>query len=399
MSKITKLSAKKILDSRGEWTIEVGLELDGKFQVQAAVPQGKSVGSHEAVDLPDDQAVVAVEKIIASSLIGRDFTTQRQLDDELIKLDGTKNKSKLGADSLLGISMAFCRAMALAGGLPLWKHISNQFSFTPNLQTRLFVNVINGGKHAGNNLDFQEYLLIPKAGNMADSVDMAKLMYKKLGEILAKRFGDEVLNVGDEGGYAPDCKDNVQPFEFLHESISVCGYQDKVDVGVDVAASSFSKKPADLVAIYKEIKSRWPNFIYLEDPFGEDDFASFSSVTADMGGDVLITGDDLTVTNVEKIKEAVEKKSANAVIIKPNQIGTITEAADAVAFAKESGWQVVASHRSGETNDDFIADFAVGVGAFGLKLGSPARGERVAKYNRLIEISKEDRLLGSSASK
>jgi enolase len=253
---------------------------------------------------------------------------------------------------------------------------------------RLFVNVINGGRHAGNNLDIQEYLVIPKAENLREATRVAADFYRALREALAKRKGPLAANLGDEGGFAPNFKDNLEPLRIMKTVARALRVSGKVDFGIDAAASSM-RRSAPRFALYAEMRRQF-GIIYLEDPFPEDDFGAHAKLRAKLGKQVLVSGDDLTATNVARMEEARTEGSINAVIIKPNQIGTVSEALAAVRFARENGWAVVASHRSGETNDDFIADFAYGAQADGIKLGAPARGERIAKYNRLLEIEEKE---------
>ncbi|HVO28772.1 MAG TPA: phosphopyruvate hydratase, partial [Candidatus Paceibacterota bacterium] len=293
------------------------------------------------------------------------------------------------------------RASAMAKGEPLWKHIRGGFGMpVPHsravVHPRLFMNVVNGGLHAGNDLDFQEYLIIPKAGTFRESVEIGTAVYRALGDALARAKGRGARNLGDEGGYAPNFKDDLEPFRILRAVTRKLKLSEKVDFGMDAAATDIKGlKPDELADVYVKL-AREDGFIYLEDPFAENAFGAFALFTARFGGNggtggkpLWIAGDDLTTTNVRRMELAHAERSVNAVIIKPNQIGSVTEALDAVRAARKYGWAVVVSHRSGETNDDFIADLAYGIGADGLKLGAPARGERVAKYNRLLAIEKK----------
>lgn len=396
MAKIKKISAGVILDSRGEQTLEVRLTLSDGKSVVASVPQGKSTGSHEAKCVSAERAVMAIEKIISPKLRNKDPKAQKEIDDMLIRLDGTPNKRALGANALLAVSIAVVKAGALAQDMPLWKHIQklngvavkrvrNGISYP-----RLYINAINGGLHAGNNLDFQEYLVIPKARALAESVAMGTRIYRELGNALAQSKGAGAKNVGDEGGFAPDFKNNLEPFAVLQRVVKKLGWQNKIDFGLDAAVSAIAPgKHAKLTALYKKLTSTYP-CIYLEDPFGEEEFAAFAKLRAALPAPLLVAGDDLTTTNVKRMEKAYKNNSVNAVIIKPNQIGTVSEALDAARLARKLKWGIVVSHRSGETNDDFIADFAYGVGADGFKLGAPCRGERIAKYNRLLKIESSE---------
>jgi enolase len=392
--KIKSLSAHKILDSRGTWTVEVMLETKDGVRAMASAPQGKSAGSSEARALPAEQAVQNVNQRIAPRTKRKDFKDQVTLDAFLCELDGTPSKAKLGANATLPISIAFTRAMAAQKKMPLWKYIRSQagngaVAKGTLVHPRLFINVVNGGLHASNNLDFQEYLIIPRCRTIAESVDVGIKLYHALGEALEKMKGENAVNLGDEGGFAPDFKNNREPFQIMQSVAKKLHLENKVDFGMDAAATDV-KKIGD-----KKLEETYLGLVrdyrltYIEDPFSEKDFLAFAALNLHFKGKTLIAGDDLTTTNVRNMKKAYAEESVNAVIIKPNQIGTVTEALGAVRLARKYGWAVIASHRSGETNDDFIADFAYGVRADGLKLGAPARGERIAKYNRLLQIESE----------
>jgi enolase len=389
---IRSLTARPILDSRGEWTVEAHVTLVNGAQAIASVPQGKSTGSAEARALPAEKAVRNINTVIAPKLAGKEFHDQASLDAALNKIDGTPIKSKLGANAILAVSIAFLRASARASGMPLWRHIGELYGVPPRRRAapklRLFINVINGGLHAGNNLHFQEYLVIPNCKTISESIDVGIKLYHALGETLAKRKGKTAKNLGDEGGYAPEFKDDLEPFRIMQGLVKKMKLVKAIDFGMDAAATDARLKPEEARKIYtKLIRAFRP--IYLEDPFGEEDFEGFASFTKKFGERIWIAGDDLTTTNVRRMERAHAEGSVNAVIIKPNQIGSVTEAFAAVRAARAYGWKVVVSHRSGETEDDFIADFAYGVRADGIKLGAPARGERIAKYNRLLAIEGE----------
>lgn len=388
--KIKKISARQILDSRGDWTVEADLELKSGIVARASVPQGKSVGAYEAATVPADKAVQAINKIISAAVTKREFTDQRELDEFLIKLDDTPAKTRFGANALLAVSMAFARGCAVESGVPLWQYLRKNFGIKnkPKKLPQLFINVINGGLHAGNNLLFQEYLVIPRAETFSEAVGLGRQVYFGLRQYLENNFGERDLNVGDEGGFAPNFSDELEPFVVLARVVRQLSLKEKIDFGADVAANNVHYDAKMLAEIYHDLRQGF-GIIYMEDPFREDDLKNFSELTKKFGDSVLVTGDDLTATNAARMEGARAAGAVNAVIIKPNQIGTVTEAWDAAALAKSWGWEVVASHRSGETNDDFIADFAVAVEAYGLKLGAPARGERTAKYNRLLEIEQE----------
>ena len=386
MVTISKILARPILDSRGEWTIEATLLLSSGALITASVPQGKSTGTYEAKTVSPKKAVWNIEHIILPRLKGKDPRNQRVIDELLMSLDKTPGKSRIGGNTMLAVSIAAARAGGIAKKIPLWKHIRSVSGLRGPFKTpRLYINVINGGLHAGNNLIFQEYLVIPRAKNISDAVRMGTALYQRIGEDLAKKKGKGATNVGDEGGYASNFTNAFEPFSIIRKVATSLGFASKIDLGLDAAASKINRPAHSLKILYQNMKSKFGLF-YLEDPFKENDWKNFSALCKKTKQKPSITGDDLTVTNIRRMEEAKKKCAVNAVIIKPNQIGTVSEAIDAVRFARRAGWLVVASHRSGETNDDFIADFAYGVGADGLKLGAPARGERIAKYNRLLEI-------------
>ncbi len=385
---ISKISARPVLDSRGFWTIETSIELTDKTRVSASVPHGKSTGTHEAKDVSADEAVQNIEAVISPEIISKEFFSQVDIDGVLKKF------RKCGESAILSISIAYARAVSATAHVPLWKHIEFLIHDCPDRvrsgvqYPRLFMNVINGGLHAGNNLNFQEYLLIPKASTFRENILIGTQVYHELGNVLSELKGKGAVNVGDEGGYAPDFKNNAEPFEIISKVAEKLGFRDKIDLGLDAAASNILMDSEKLTSIYRNLYKDF-NLSYFEDPFGEESFFEFASLHKEFGKGVLVAGDDLTVTNTERIKEAYKKGSVNAVIIKPNQNGTVSDAVEAVRFAREYKWSVIVSHRSGETDDDFIADFAYGVGADGFKLGAPARGERIAKYNRLLAIDKK----------
>jgi enolase len=419
--KIKSIKAREILDSRGNPTIEVELETDfGKFW--ASVPSGASKGKYEAVELRDGgkryngkgvlKAIKNINKIIAPRLKGREVKKQREIDELLIKLDGTKNKSKLGVNAILAVSMAVCRAGANAKNLPLWKYI-NQLAEngSPNMPRPCF-NVIEGGVHAGNELDFQEFLIIPGAKPFQNSLQIASEIYQELKNLIKEKYIDLAINLGDEGGFAPPVRVPEEALNLILEAAKNLNYQNKIKIVLDIAASQFYEEKEyktkfgvftseDLLKYYLDLIKKYP-IIGLEDPFAEDDLAGWRKLNLKIDSSIckkllalthesfcLIIGDDLLATNPKRIKMAKEKELCNAMIIKPNQIGTVTETIGAVKLAKGFGWKIIVSHRSGETNDDFISDFAVGAGADFIKAGAPARGERVAKYNRLLKIAEE----------
>ncbi|MDB4978682.1 MAG: hypothetical protein JWM56_868 [Candidatus Peribacteria bacterium] len=417
MPTISSLTARQILDSRGTPTIEVDCLLsDGSFG-RAAVPSGASTGSHEALELRDGdkklyqgksvyKAVANVKGPILSKLKGMSVSDQRLIDTALIQLDGTDNKSILGANAILGVSMAVCRARSVSDKKSLWQSLAEQYGVELSGKITLpmpMMNVINGGKHADSGLSFQECMIIP--------VDFASFSE-------ALRAGDEIFMtlkkllhdaghstaVGDEGGFAPHVKDSKEAFAFLMQAIDAAGYTGRVKLGIDAAASEFyadgtynvdGKKltSAELTAYYQELMREYP-LISLEDSHSEDDWDGFASLLA-ASAHTQIVGDDLLVTNVKRIEEALRKKAANAVLIKVNQIGTISETVDAIQLAQKNGWNAVVSHRSGETEDTFIAHLAVGLQTGQIKTGSLSRTDRVCKYNELLRIEEE---LGEKAA-
>lgn len=365
---IKSIKAREILDSRGDPTVEVRLESDrGVFR--ASVPAGVSRGKHEAVALEASVAVKNVNEIIAPEIKGKDPTKQKEIDELMIEMDGTENKSKLGANAILATSIAVCRAGAVAKDVPLWKYIS-QIAGTKSSLPKTSILLIEGGAHAKNELDFQEFMIIVK-------FQRAKEIYQKLGDILG-------VGVGLEGGFAPQISDIEQALD----SIMQAAKGGDVKIGLDCAASQIKNKNKYNLDFYQDLVKKYP-IVFLEDPFGEDDWQSFQEVTKALGKKIDIIGDDLLTTNIERMKKAESKKACNGAIIKPNQIGTVTETIEAAKLAKSYGWKVMVSHRAGETNDDFIADLAVGVGADFIKAGGPTKEERVVKYNRLIKIEEE----------
>lgn len=413
-SKIKKISAREILDSRGNPTLEVEVETNlGKFL--ASVPSGASKGKYEAVELRDGgkryggkgvlKAVKNINEIIAPRLKGRDSTNQKKIDQILIELDGTKNKSKLGANAICGVSMAVCRAGATTKNLPVFKYLYTLFSTI--VKNRVSVprpafNIINGGAHAGNDLDFQEFMVCPKGKNFSENLKIGAEIYYLLKEIIQKKYGKSATNLGDEGGFAPPIKFPEEALKLILIASQRLNYEKKISIILDVAASQFfdGKKyntkfgnfsGEKLAKYYIRLIENYP-IEGIEDPFAQDDFESWKNFTSNIQhhkSNVVIIGDDLLVTNPERITMAKEKLLCNGAIIKINQIGTVSEAIESVKLAKLFGWKVIVSHRSGETNDDFIADFAVGISADFIKTGAPARGERVAKYNRLLKIEEE----------
>lgn len=397
--RIDHIEARSILDTRGRATIETTLSANA-LSATASVPSGKSTGSHEACELRDAddsvaQAIAHVNEEIAKAIVGQRFDTPDDLDDFLIRLDGTANKSRLGANAILSVSIAAQRLSAILMDVPLWKAISDRANTTP-AAPRLFVNVMNGGAHANFKLPFQEYLLVIE-GKTSEALPIAQEIFAKLGEKLGN------APMGDEGGYAPTFETLEKPFEILTELVTK---YPNTSIAIDAAASELlhdgnyellGKKytPDELATIYRELVERFP-IHSIEDPFAENAGGDFAKLTATLnspstplGTTTLVVGDDLTVTDPVRIKDAAEHKEINAVLIKPNQIGTVKEAIDAVRATYAAGFKAVASHRSGETNDTFIADFAYGIGAHGLKAGGFGQRERMVKYERLLAIEHE----------
>ncbi len=415
MNNIKNIKAREILDSRGNPTIECEITLDNGLKAWSSVPSGASTGIHEAHELRDggerlggkgvQNAIRNIHEIIAPALIGKNPLDQKALDDLMIELDGTANKSKLGANAILAVSMANVRVAAMLSGKKLYEHIA-ELSGRSVSMTRPFFNVINGGMHAGNSLPFQEFMIAPNLGSFAENYYAAAEVYAKLKKNLKLQFGGAATLLGDEGGFAPDhIEDTYQVLDILMKAIDDAGYTGKVDIGLDVAASEFYqdgvynlgfktessdiKTVDEMIELYVALCEKYP-IISIEDPFDQEDFSAFAKLLALVSGkDVQIVGDDLTVTNTKRIKQAIENKSCNALLLKINQIGSVTEAIEAFNLAKSDNWNVMVSHRSGETTDDFIADFAVGVGSEQVKFGSVARGERVVKYNRLLAIEED----------
>jgi enolase len=412
MPKIISIRAREILDSRGNPTVEVELKVDGGAGV-ASVPSGASTGVYEALELRDGdkkryggkgvlKAVRNVNETIRSAVVGKNFN-QRQLDEFLIELDGTKNKARLGANAILGVSLAFARAAAAASGTELYEYLGglvNNRKFTLPVP---MMNIINGGKHADSGLDPQEYMIMPvKFSNFHERLRAGSEIFHTLKEILKKKGYQ--TGVGDEGGFAPRLPSNEKALDLIVEAIKKAGYNGKVKIGMDVAASSFYEKgiyklkingrekklkSAGLLAWYKKLLAKYP-IVSIEDPFAEDDWAAFAEMTRIFGKKIKIVGDDLLVTNILRIKMAIDRDAVNSVLIKLNQIGSLSETIDAIQMTQKENWSAIVSHRSGETEDSFIADLVVGLGCSYIKTGSLSRSERICKYNRLMWI--EDRL-------
>lgn len=398
MSSIISTHAREIIDSRGNPTVEVDMvTTDGTFR--ASVPSGASTGIYEAVELRDGgkrykgkgvlQACANVNDIIGPTITGMDPSAQVDIDELMLKLDGTSNKAKLGANAILGVSLVLSKAGAAAKDIPLYRHFAE---LAGNTQLTLPVpsfNVINGGSHAGNALAFQEFMILPTgAASFTEAMIMGCETYHTLKDVIKAKYGQDACNVGDEGGFAPSIQSNYEGVDLLMEAIKKAGYEKEMKIGMDVAASEFLTKdgnydldfktenndgslvytPAALADIYKDLCAKYP-IVSIEDPFDQDDWAAYSSFTGDVGKATQVVGDDLLVTNVEKITEAGKKKACNALLLKVNQIGSVTESIAAVKLAKQNGWGVMTSHRSGETEDNYIADLAVGLCTGQIKVG------------------------------
>jgi enolase len=416
MPTISSLKARQILDSRGNPTVEVDCTLsDGSFG-RAAVPSGASTGSHEALELRDGdksvylgksvlKAVGNVNDTIAKALAGKDAGDQRAVDKVMLDLDGTPNKSVLGANAILGASMAVTRARAISEKKPLWKSLADHFGTSnPNLLPTPLMNVINGGAHADSGLSFQECMIVPTGfTTFAEALRAGAETFHALKSIL--KADGHVTAVGDEGGFAPHLTNSFDAFDTLMKAIEKAGYTGKMALAIDAAASEFYKEGSyhidgkvlssqELVAYYESLAAKYP-IVSIEDSHAEDDWEGFQSMVEKLGSKIQIVGDDLLVTNVTRIAKAIEAKSANSVLIKLNQIGSVSETVDAIQMAQKAGWTAIASHRSGETEDMFISHLAVGLRTGQIKTGSLSRTDRVCKYNELLRIEEE---LGSSAT-
>lgn len=409
MKKITGVSAIEILDSRGNPTVKAYVSLDDGSKGFASVPSGASTGSHEATELRDNDpkkyfgksvqaAVSNVNTTIKNALVGQP-ADPKTIDKLLLELDGTENKSKLGANAILAVSEALMRAIAASEKMPLWSYLNSYYfgGVTPSFP-RLMVNVVNGGKHAGWNFDIQEFMIVPISSKPSESVRVAAEMFHSLGSFLKKK-GLSTL-VGDEGGYSPSLTSNEDVFESIISSGLTAGHENKksYDFAIDAAATEwyengeYHMKKTNSVAQIEALLDMYLSYqekygvISFEDPFAEDDWVAFTTLTEKLKGKAIVVGDDLYVTNVKRLKKGINIHASSAILIKPNQIGTILETVEAIKLAKASGYKVVISHRSGETEDSFIADLAYGSGADFIKTGSMSRSERLAKYNRLLEI-------------
>lgn len=407
MAKIRDIKAREILDSRGNPTIEVDLLLENGVSATASVPSGASTGSREALELRDKDttryhgkgvlaAVINVDQIMKPRLIGKELT-QRELDQFLIELDGTPNKSKLGANAILAVSLAFIKALAKSENKELYEYLSNGKVSLPTP----FINIVNGGAHADNTLDIQEFMIVPLKKGFKEKIRCASEIFQTLKNILKEHKLSTA--VGDEGGFAPNLTCNMEALDLIMKAIVESNYIPGRDVciALDVAASEIYNKETktyhidnqeltseQLTEYYLNLVKHYP-IISIEDPYFEDDFESLTKLTEVIGEKIMLVGDDYFVTNTKYLSYAIERKSGNAILLKANQIGTITEMVETILMAKKNNYKTIISHRSGETMDTFIADFAVGLNLPFIKTGSMSRGERMAKYNRLMKIEEE----------
>ncbi|KAK4174972.1 Enolase, C-terminal TIM barrel domain-containing protein [Triangularia setosa] len=426
---ITKVHARYVYDSRGNPTVEVDVVTAETGLARAIVPSGASTGQHEACELRDGdkthwagkgvlQAVKNVNEVIGPALIKEniDVKDQSKVDEFLLQLDGTTNKTKLGANAILGVSLAVAKAGAAEKGVPLYAHVSDLAGTKkPYVLPVPFMNVLNGGSHAGGRLAFQEFMIVPSAApSFSEAMRQGAEVYQKLKSLAKKKYGQSAGNVGDEGGVAPDIQSAEEALELISEAIEAAGYTGQIKIAMDVASSEFYKEDAkkydldfknpesdpskwltyeELAALYSDLCKKYP-IVSIEDPFAEDDWEAWSYFYKTQGETIQIVADDLTVTNPLRIKKAIELKASNALLLKVNQIGTLTESIQAAKDSYADGWGVMVSHRSGETEDVTIADIAVGIRSGEIKTGAPCRSERLAKLNQILRIEEE---LGENA--
>ena len=406
---VKDIRAREILDSRGNPTIEVDVILENGIVGRAAVPSGASTGEREALELRDNDksrylgkgvltAVKNVNEIIKPNIIGMNVFEQEKIDYAMINLDGTKTKSVLGANATLAVSMACLKAAAKAKGLPLYKYLGNGYG---TLIPVPMMNILNGGAHADNKLDFQEFMIIPQRETIKERLRVGAEVFHNLKKVLNER--KLFTGVGDEGGFAPDLSSNTEGFDLIMEAIRKAGYEPNIDVklAIDVAASEFYKDGKyhlvgesrslttdELIEFYKELVSKYP-IISIEDPVDENDWEGFVKITKELGDKIQLVGDDLFVTNKECLQKGIDMKAGNAILLKVNQIGTITETLETINLAVSNGYKTIISHRSGETEDTTIADLAVALNLGQIKTGSMSRTDRICKYNQLIRIEEE----------
>ena len=416
--KISSIHARQILDSRGNPTIEADVTLENGILGRAAVPSGASTGSHEAIELRDGgdlyggksvlNAIAHVNGELSEALVGMEVTNQTDIDQKMIDLDGTKNKGRLGANAILAVSLACAKAAALAKGKPLYAYVATLAGNSKLVLPLPMMNIINGGKHAAGSTDIQEFMIMPVgAANFSDCIRMGAEIFQALGKVLKSK--GYATTVGDEGGYAPAVKNgNAEALELISEAVASAGYKlgEDVVLALDVASSELMQdgkyalateskqlSSEEMVAFYEDLVNRFP-IVSIEDGLGEDDWDGWKQLTKKLGDHIQLVGDDLLVTNTEFLKRGIAEKAGNAILIKVNQIGTLTETIRAVNMAHDAGWKAVISHRSGETEDTTIAHLAVGLGTGQIKTGSLSRTDRVAKYNELMRIEEQ---LGESA--
>ena len=404
---ITDIKAREILDSRGNPTVEVDVILENGIMARAAVPSGASTGEREALEMRDGDknrfggkgvlnAVQNVNERIKPVVVGMDVFDQYGIDSTMLELDGTKTKSNLGANAILGVSMACLKAAAKAKNVPLYKYVGTCKTLPVPM-----MNILNGGAHADNKLDFQEFMIIPQRNTIKERVRVGAEVFHSLKSVLNERGLS--TGVGDEGGFAPDLNSNTEGFELIMEAIKNAGYEPDKDVklAIDVAASEFYKDGKynlvgegrslttdELIDFYKELVSKYP-IVSIEDPVDENDWEGFTKITKELGDKVQLVGDDLFVTNKECLQKGIDMNAGNAILLKVNQIGTITETLETIKLAKENGYKTIISHRSGETEDTTIADLAVGLDLGQIKTGSMSRTDRICKYNQLMRIEEE----------
>ncbi len=412
--RIRDIRARQVLDSRGNPTLEVITSLEGGGIGRFSVPSGASKGEKEAIELRDGgkslkgkgvlRAIRNVNEVIRPALIGKSALRQHEIDNIMLEMDGTSNKSRLGANAILGVSVSVAKAASNQLGLPTYRYIGG---VNARLMPIPFMNIINGGAHAGNELAIQEFMIVPSNfKRFREALFAGVEVYMTLRDLLRGGYGRISINVGDEGGFAPPMRETEEAIEYLIKSIEESGYEGKIFVALDCAANSFYDEktgkykvdsreldPGDLIDFYSELVSKYP-IVSIEDPFHEEDWGSLVEFTKKLGDKVQIVGDDFFVSNPDLLRKGIELGAANALLLKVNQIGTLTEALSSADLAFRNGYSVMVSHRSGETIDEFIADLSVALNSGQIKAGAPARGERVSKYNRLLEIEEE---LGSIA--
>ena len=402
--KIIDIRSRQILDSRGFPTIETDVYVENGFG-RASIPSGASTGSREALELRDNdtsymgksvnKAISNVLNIIKPELIGKDLT-QEELDSFLIKLDNTPNKSNLGANAILSVSLAYLKACSNSKNLPLYKYLGKTYSLP-----RCMMNILNGGCHADNNIDFQEFMIMPNRNSIKEQLQIGSEVFHTLKKILKEKH--LITSVGDEGGFAPNLKSNEEALDIICMAIEISGYTlgKDVSIALDIAASSFYDKKTNkykinnkmltsdkLIELYLKLIKKYP-IISIEDPFEENDYESFSKLTKYFNGKIMIVGDDLFVSQKKYLEKGIELGAGNAILLKANQVGSVTEFLDTIYTAKKNGYKTIISHRSGETMDTFIADLGVGLNLDFIKTGSVSRGERICKYNRLLRIEEE----------